>query len=104
MAATCNPDHKYTMWGIQLEESYSERDSVVEVDSDLNFRSQAAYAATKASQILPLIQRSFQVLDCVTLPLLFKTLWVLEEHIHNCSCGGELVEANVAGAKFINGI
>ena len=69
-----NPEHNYTMRGAQLEKTHVEKDLGIYIDSDLKFRRQAASAASKATQILSLIRRSFELHDCVTLPLLYKSL------------------------------
>ena len=81
--SSLNPEHNYKMRDTQLKESYSERDLGVEVDGDLKFCRQAAFAVTRASQILALIRRSFQLIDCVTLPLLFKTL--VQSHLESAA-------------------
>ena len=57
-----------------LEQVSVERDLGVLVDSELKFRAQAASAVSKATQILAVFRRSFQLIDRTTLPLLFKTL------------------------------
>ena len=44
------------------------------MDGDLKFRKQAAAAVGKASQVMAVIRRSFNLLDRTTLPLLIKTL------------------------------
>ena len=64
----------FSMQGTILKSVTVERDLGILVDSDLKFREQAASAVSKASQILAVIRRSFQLLDRTTLPLLFKTL------------------------------
>ena len=70
-----------------LNSADSERDLGIHIDTDLKFRKQAASAAAKASQILALIRRSFQAINCDTLPLLFKTL--VRPHIeYGCSNSG----------------
>ena len=51
-----------------------EMDLGVRVDRDLKFREQAATAVAKSSKVMGVIKKSFQNLDRVTLPLLFKTL------------------------------
>ena len=65
---------KYTMSGATIEETSTEKDLGVHVDSDLKFRKQAATAVSKASQVMAVIRKSFQLIDKKTLPLLFKTL------------------------------
>ena len=65
---------KYTMSGAIIEETSTEKDLGVHVDSDLKFRKQAATAVSKASQVMAVIRKSFQLIDKKTLPLLFKTL------------------------------
>ena len=65
---------KYTMSGATIEETSTEKDLGVHVDSDLKFRKQAATAVSKASQVMAVIRKSFQLIDKITLPLLFKTL------------------------------
>ena len=63
------------------------------MDGDLKFRRQAAYVVTKASQILSLIQRSFQLIDCARLPLLFKTL--VRPHLeYGCTIWGAFNRAD----------
>ena len=69
-----NPRHSYMMRGAPLGELFSEKDLGIYVDCDLKFRKQGACAAAKASQVLSLICRSFELLDLVTLPLLYKAL------------------------------
>ena len=54
-----------------LQAVTEEKDLGVFVDAELKFRKQAA---SKASQIMAVIKRSFSLLDKFTLPLLFKTL------------------------------
>ena len=44
------------------------------MDSDLKFRKQAAAVVSKASRVLAVISKSFQLIDKTTLPILFKTL------------------------------
>ena len=51
-----------------------EKDLGVLMDKDLKFRKHAAAVIAKASKIMGVIKKSFQELDCVTLPILFKTL------------------------------
>ena len=65
---------KYTMSGATIGETSTEKDLGVHVDSDLKFRKQAATAVSKASQVMAVIRKSFQLIDKKTLPLLFKTL------------------------------
>ena len=74
----------YTLDGLQLKKTDLEKDLGIFMDSDLKFRKQAASAVAKASQILALIRRSFQAIDCVTLPLLFKTL--VRPHLEYGGC------------------
>ena len=62
------------MQGTILKSVTVERDLGILVDSDLKFTEQATSAVSKASQILAVIGRPFQLLDQTTLPLLFKTL------------------------------
>ena len=69
-----NRHHVYSLRGKPLEETAAERDLGVYMDSDLKFRKQAAAAVSKASQVMAVIRRSFQLLDRATLPVLFKTL------------------------------
>ena len=51
-----------------------ERDLGVYMDSDLKFRRQAAAVVSKASRMMAVIRRTFQLIDSSTLPMLFKTL------------------------------
>ena len=69
-----NTKELYSMRGTSLKQVLVERDLGVLIDTELKFREQAASAVAKASQILAVIRRSFQLLDRTTLPLLFKTL------------------------------
>ena len=69
-----NRHHVYTMKGTELEETAVERDLGIHMDAELKFRQQAAAAVSKASQVMAVIRRSFQLLDRTTLPMLFKTL------------------------------
>ena len=64
----------YSMRDAALEQVSVERDLGVLVDSELKFCAQAASAVSKATQILAVIRRSFQLIDRTTPPLLFKTL------------------------------
>ena len=92
------PQHSYMRSGVQHEKSYSERDLRVQIDSDLKFRGQAACEVTNASQIMSLIRRSFELLDCVTLPLLYKTL--VRPHLeYGCTIWGP----NCADKNMLNG-
>ena len=69
-----NRHHVYTLNGAALEETEAEKDLGVYMDPNLKFRRQAAAAVSKASQVLAVIRRSFQLLDKSTMPVLFKTL------------------------------
>ena len=69
-----NQSQEYCMKGAQLEAVAAEKDLGIYVDSDLKFRRQAAAAVSKASQVLAIVSRSFQLIDRTTLPLLFKSL------------------------------
>ena len=69
------------MKGTELDETAVERDLGIHMDAELKFRQQAAAAVSKASQVMAVIRRSFQLLDKTTLPILFKTLvgiWNME--------------------------
>ena len=66
--------HTYTMSGTALEVVAAEKDLGVYMDSDLKFRRHAATAVSKASQMLAVVRRTFQLLDTTILPLLLKTL------------------------------
>ena len=74
----------YTLNGVQLKSTDSERNPGIFMNTDLKFRKQAASAVAKASQILVVIRRSFQAIDCDTLPLLFKTL--VRPHLEYGGC------------------
>jgi len=88
-----NPENNYSLGGVPLGTSCSEKDLGIHIDTDLKFRRQAASAAAKASQILGLIRRSFQAIDRVTLPLLFKTL--VRPHLeYGCSIWGPFNKAD----------
>ena len=69
-----NNHHGYTMKETALEVTDAERDLGDYIDSDLKFRKQATTAVSKASQVMAVIRRSFQLLDKMTLLMLFKTL------------------------------
>ena len=69
-----NNSHVYHMGDVQLVSTPVERDLGVHVDSQLKFREQAAAAISKASRILAVIRRSFNAIDEITLPLLFRTM------------------------------
>ena len=68
----------YTLQGIRLRESVAELDlgrlrrEVLEATS-LKVRRQAACAVAKATQILSLIRKFFELFGCLTLTLLNKT-------------------------------
>ena len=57
-----------------MQEVGAEKDLGVYMDRDLKFREQAAAAVSKASRVMAVIRRSFQLLDKTTLPTLYKTL------------------------------
>ena len=69
-----NCHHLYTLEGAPMEAVAAETDLGIYVDTELKFRKQAAAAVSKASQVMAVIRRSFQLLDRLTLPVLFKTL------------------------------
>ena len=69
-----NRHNIYTLKGIMMEEVTVEKDLGIHIDMDLKFRKQAAAAVAKASQVMAVIRRSFQILDKSTLPVLYKTL------------------------------
>ena len=79
-----NSEGEYTLDGLQLKKTDLEKDLGIVMDSDLKFRKQAASAVAKATQILAVIRRTFQAIDCVTLPLLFKTL--VRPHLEYGGC------------------
>ena len=64
----------FSMQDTMLKSVTVQHDLGILVDSDLKFREQAASAVSKATQILAVIWRSFQLPDRTTLPILFKTL------------------------------
>ena len=69
-----NRHHVYMLNGAVLEETEAEKDLGVYMDPNLKFRRQAAAAVSKASQVLAVICRSFQLFDKSTTPVFFKTL------------------------------
>lgn len=69
-----NRHHLYSLRGTSLEETAVEKDLGVYIDKDLKFRRQAAAAVSKASQVMAVMRRSFQLFDKLTLPMLFKAL------------------------------
>ena len=64
----------YTMGGVALNRSETERDLGVLVDDNLKFREQASSATSKATRVLAVIRKSFAHIDMFTLPLLYKAL------------------------------
>ena len=78
-----NAKRVYFMRGTELKQVATERDLGVLIDSELKFREQAVSAVSKATQILVVIRRSFQLIDQTTLPLLFKTL--VRPHLEYCN-------------------
>ena len=73
----------YYIGDSQLQQTDVERDLGVQVDCELKFREHTAAAVSKASQILAVIRRSFECIDSVTLPLLFKSL--VRPHLEYCN-------------------
>ena len=95
-----NPETDYSLGGVLLGKTSSEKDLGIFIDSDLKFRRQAASATAKASQILALIRRSFQAIDCETLPLLYKTL--VRPHLeYGCSIWGPFNKADQKAVKWV---
>ena len=78
-----NSRHVYTMDDHSLEQVRQERDLGVIVDEQLKFHQQTAASVSKANQILGIIRKSFEVLDEVSLPLLFKSL--VRPHLEYCN-------------------
>ena len=70
----CNQQHTYMLRGNVLQSTNNEKDLGVVIDPDLKFRKQAASAASKATQVLAVIRRSFADLNEQTLTLLYKAL------------------------------
>jgi hypothetical protein len=64
----------YRLRGTPMEAVAEDKDLGVFVDAQLNFRKQAAAEVNKASQVLPVIKRSFSLLDNTTVPILYKSL------------------------------
>ena len=62
-----------------MEEVAAENDLGIYVDTELKFRKQAAAAVSKTSQVMAVIWHSFQLLDKLTLLVLFKTL--VQQHL-----------------------
>ena len=69
-----NQQHTYMIRGNALQSTNNEKDLGVVIDPDLKFRKQAASAASKATQVLAVIRRSFAHLNEQTLTLLYKAL------------------------------
>ena len=69
-----NQQHTYMLRGNVLQSTINEKDLGVVIDPDLKFRKQAASAASKATQVLAVIRRSFAHLNEQTLTLLYKAL------------------------------
>ena len=69
-----NLKHVYQMRDNVLESTSDERDLGIVIDSALKFKRQAASAASKATQVLAVIRRSFAHLTVQTVTLLYKTL------------------------------
>ena len=70
-----NRHYPYTLRGTTLENTVTEKDLGVFIDAEQKFRKQAAAEVTKASQMMAVMYRSFQLLDRSTLPILYKTLF-----------------------------
>ena len=69
-----NPHNRYTIAGIDLDESDQERDLGIIVDNKLKFHIQTAHIVNKGFNILGIIKKSFENLDEHTVPILYKTL------------------------------
>ena len=69
-----NPNSQYMMRATELSAVQIEKDLGVHIDRELKFRHHASAVVAKATQILGIIRRSFVLIDCRTLPLLFKAL------------------------------
>ena len=69
-----NPELAYLLDNSPVEVSGEEKDLGIIIDRQLKFRSQAASAISKASQMLAVVRRSFANIDSTTLPLLFKAM------------------------------
>ena len=69
-----NPCHIYEMGGANMDQTDIEKDLGIRINSELKFCKQAAAAGAKGNQLSALIKQSFQCINMVTLPLLYKTL------------------------------
>ena len=69
-----NNKQRYTLAGLNIEQTTEERDLGVVIDENLKFRRQAAIAVSKANRVLGTIRRSFATLDKLIFPILYKTL------------------------------
>ena len=69
-----NPQNKYVLNGVELQQTSVERDLGVIFDDKLKFDEHIQCKISKARQIWGLVRRSFTAIDTVTFPLLFKSL------------------------------
>ena len=69
-----NLHHSYQMGESELEITRAEKDLGVFIDDELKFHHHINIATNKANKILGLIRHTFNNLDIISLPLLYKTL------------------------------
>ena len=79
----------YRLRGTPMEAVAEEKDLGVFVDAQLNFRKQAAAAVNKASQVVPVIKRSFSLLT-TQLCLFSTSRWCDHTWSMGTSFGGRL--------------
>ena len=69
-----NAKHIYTLGDDILQNKSEEKDLGMQVDDELKFHNQVAYAVKKANRVLSCIRRSFECRDRCTIPKLYKGL------------------------------
>ena len=70
----CSHFYHYDMDGHILKRSNCEKDIGVHVDVDLEFKKHTSAAINKANRIMGITRRTFDTLDNVTFPLIFKSM------------------------------
>ena len=70
----CSHFYHYDMDGHILKRSNCEKDIGVHVDIDLEFKKHTSAAINKANRIMGITRRTFDTLDNITFPLIFKSM------------------------------
>ena len=70
----CSHFYHYDMDGHILKRSNCEKDIGVHVDVDLEFKKHTSAAINKANRIMGITRRTFDTLDNITFPLIFKSM------------------------------